>query len=191
MDNEEAKRLINLIAAGDEAAFTAMHKAYSRTVYAFVLNHLNSPADAEEVMVDTLCEVWQGAGRFKGDSLVRTWVLGIARNKLLMKLRERRPHQDIDDLPEHEEYELVKDMPDATELIALTEEQQGVRLCMRKLTATHRDCLQLFYFEGCSVREVSTLQGVDEKTVKGRLFQARQKIRPCIEALCRAMGSTG
>lgn len=190
MDNEEAKTLLNRVAARDQAAFESLYRGHSRAAYAFVLNQLNNSAEAEEVMVDTMYEVWKSASRFRGNSRVRTWILGIARNKMLMKIRERGPlvHEDVDELPEQTEYDLVKHEPDAVDLIAQTQEQHGVQQCLRKLTRIHRECLHLFYFEGCSIAEIASVQEVDENRVKGRLFQARLKIKTCLANLCRALG---
>lgn len=189
-DDCEAKRLLKLVEACNEAAFTSLYRMQNRAVYAFVLNHLRSPTEAEEVMVDTMYEVWRHAGRFQGQSRVRTWILGIARNKMLMKLRSlrRADHDDVDELPESVEYELVRDAPDAVDLIALTQERDGVRKCLDKLAGMYRECLHLFYFEECSVAEIAAVQQVNENRVKGRLFQARIKIKTCLSNLCRATG---
>jgi len=189
-DDREAKRLLKLVEARDEAAFTSLYRMQSRAVYAFVLNHLRNPTEAEEVMVDTMYEVWRHAGQFQGQSRVRTWILGIARNKMLMKLRSLRrfDHDDVDDLPDGVEYEMVKDEPDAIDMIARTQEQDGVRKCIDKLAGMYRECLHLFYFEECSIAEIAAVQQVDANRVKGRLFQARIKIKACLANLCRDQG---
>ena len=189
-DDREAKRLLKLVEARNEAAFTSLYRMQSRAVYAFVLNHLRNPTEAEEVMVDTMYEVWRHAGRFQGQSRVRTWILGIARNKMLMKLRSLRQsdHDDFDNLPDGVEYELVREEPDAIDMIARTQEQAGVRQCIDKLASMYRECLHLFYFDECSIAEIATVQQVDENRVKGRLFQARIKIKACLANLYRDLG---
>ena len=91
MDNERVKVLLAKIAKEDQSAFKELYKAFSRKVYAYVLNMLNDHARAEEVLVDTLHEVWRHPDRFRGDSQFSTWLIGIARRKALMVYRARRP----------------------------------------------------------------------------------------------------
>jgi RNA polymerase sigma-70 factor, ECF subfamily len=49
------------------------------------------------------------------------------------------------------------------------------------LSAAHRECMQLVYFEGLGLAEVASIQNVPENTVKTRLFHARKLMRSCVE----------
>ena len=71
--------LLNKLSAGDEAVCTEQYKDMSRKVYAFALNRLRDPAQAEEIVVDTSHEVWKFPDRFRGASKFSTLLLGIAR----------------------------------------------------------------------------------------------------------------
>ena len=59
MDNDQVNKLLVRIGNEDQAAFRELYKAFSRKVYAYVLNMLNDHARAEEVVADTLYEVWR------------------------------------------------------------------------------------------------------------------------------------
>ena len=101
MDNDEVLRLLGLIEHADEAAFKELYRAFSRRLYAYVLRQINDPAQAEEIVADTLYEVWRHPAKFRGDSQFSTWLIGIARNKVLMAFRSRRPderHEDIGEM---------------------------------------------------------------------------------------------
>ena len=187
MENEEAKTLLALVARGDQRAFQTLYRAQSRSVYAFVLNQFRNTVEAEEVLSETMFDLWKSAAKFKGESTVRTWIFGIARNKMLMHFRgqsaaRKGAHEDVDDYAEI----LGDDRPDAIALIADTQRQHGVRKCMDTLSATHRECLHLVYFEGCSITEVVEIQQVASGTVKTRLHHARLKIKACLAALLGA-----
>ncbi|MEN9560239.1 MAG: hypothetical protein RLZZ502_1450 [Pseudomonadota bacterium] len=187
MDNEAAKGLLNLIALGNQSAFAELYQGMSRMVYAYVLNQLNNAAEAEEVMADTLYDVWKSAAKFKGDSQVKTWVLGIARNKMLMKFRGRgERHEDVDDFAEL----IASDEPDAFAQMAGAQRQAGVQNCLGKLADEHRECLHLMFFEGYTLTEIGHIQKVPEGTVKSRLHHARQKIKLCLANLLKAEGHT-
>jgi RNA polymerase sigma-70 factor (ECF subfamily) len=177
LSNERIFSLLNQIGQRNEAAMRELYKAFSRKIYAYVLNHVKDPGEAEEIVVDTLHEVWKHPDRFRGESKFSTWVIGIARYKMLSVLRARNDgHEELDE-----------DMPseDAGAFDALAQKQrrEGVQHCMGKLSEEHRECLHLVFYEGMSVAEIAAIQRCPENTVKTRLFHARQKIKNCLRLL--------
>jgi len=187
MDNDRVRELLERIGREDQAAFRELYKAFSRKVYAYALNMLNDHARAEEIVVDTMYQVWRYPARFRGDSQFSTWLIGIARNKALMAYRARRPdevHADLDDIAETE----AADTPDGFATLAQKQRREGVQHCMGKLSDEHRECMHLVFFEGMSLAEVADVQRVPENTVKTRLFHARQKIKKCLQLLLQREG---
>lgn len=182
MDNDRVMDLLARVGKEDQAAFRELYKAFSRKVYAYVLNMLNDHARAEEVLVDAMYEVWRHPARFRGDSQFSTWLIGIARNKALMVYRARRPdeaHDDLDDVADT----LAGDTPDGFAQLAAKQRSEGVQRCMGRLSDEHRECMHLVFFEGLSLAEVAQVQRCPEGTVKTRLFHARQKIKQCLQLL--------
>ena len=187
MDNDEVLRLLGRIERADEAAFRELYRAFSRRLYAYVLRQLGDPAQAEEIVADTLYEVWRQPAKFRGDSQFSTWLIGIARNKVLMAFRSRKPdaiHDDIADVAEI----VAADDPSAFEILAQQQRHEGVRHCMDKLSNEHRECVHLVFYEGMSLGEVATIQACPEGTVKTRLFHARQKLKNCLQLLLQREG---
>lgn len=182
MDNDEVLRLLDRIERADEDAFRELYRAFSRKLYAYVLRQLGDPAQAEEIVSDTLYEVWRQPTRFRGDSQFSTWLIGIARNKVLMAFRGRKPdaiHDDIDAVAES----VAAAEPSAFDMLADRERSEGVRHCMSKLSNEHRECVHLVFYEGLSLAEVAALQACPENTVKTRLFHARQRLKNCLRLL--------
>jgi RNA polymerase sigma-70 factor (ECF subfamily) len=189
MDNDEVLRLLGRIERADEDAFRELYRAFSRKLYAYVLRQLGDPAQAEEIVSDTLYEVWRQPARFRGDSQFSTWLIGIARNKVLMAFRGRKPdtiHDDIDTVAET----VAAAEPSAFDMLADRERSEGVRHCMAKLSNEHRECVHLVFYEGLSLAEVAALQACPENTVKTRLFHARQKLKNCLRLLLQREGDT-
>jgi RNA polymerase sigma-70 factor (ECF subfamily) len=154
-----------------------------------VLRQLGDPAQAEEIVSDTLYEIWRHPAKFRGDSQFSTWLIGIARNKVLMAFRGRKPdavHDDIDDVAET----VAADEPSAFEVLAGQQRSEGVRNCMEKLSSEHRECVHLVFYEGMSLAEVASLQACPENTVKTRLFHARQKLKNCLRLLLQREGDS-
>jgi len=143
MDNDEVLRLLGRIERADENAFRELYRAFSRKLYAYVLRQLGNPAQAEEIVSDTLYEVWRQPARFRGDSQFSTWLIGIARNKVLMAFRGRKPdaiHEDIDAVAET----VAADEPSPFELLAGQQrgemsDASGCDLALRPVGLGHFD----------------------------------------------------
>ena len=95
-------------------------------------------------------DVWRQAGKFEGRSAVSTWLLGIARFKALSVLRQRGEVELDDELAG-----AIEDHADDPE-IALAKKDKGeaLRQCLTKLSAEHREIIDLVYYHEKSVDEV-------------------------------------
>lgn len=187
MDNDEVLRLLVRIGQGDEAAFRELYRAFSRRLFAYVIRKLGNEAQAEEIVADTLYEVWKAPARFRGESQFSTWLIGIARNKVLMAFRSRKPDAVYEDLQEIAEV-IASDDAGAFEQLAQRQRREGVQHCMERLSDDHREAIHLVFYEGMSLAEVAQVQSCPENTVKTRLFHARQKLRNCLKLLLEREG---
>jgi RNA polymerase sigma-70 factor (ECF subfamily) len=168
--------LLRKLDEGNEAALRTLYSAYAPRIHAFALARLCKPADTEEVVVDTVHEVWRHAARFRGESKFSTWLLGIARNNVHSMLQARTPvHDDIADW----EDELAADEPGAFHVVAQRQRRQRVLVCIDKLSGVQRECVRLFFYEGLSLREVAEVQRYTENAAKIRLFHARRRLKQC------------
>jgi RNA polymerase sigma-70 factor, ECF subfamily len=179
LTNEAIADLLSKIGARDEAAMRDLYRAFSRKIYAYAINHLHDPGRCEEIVVDTMHEVWKHPERFRGESKFSTWLIGIARHKMLDAFRQRHPdHEELDEA-------LPSEDAGAFDELAQKQRREGVQHCMEKLSEEHRECLHLVFYEGFSVNEVAEVQKVPQNTVKTRLFHARQKIKTCLSLLLK------
>jgi RNA polymerase sigma-70 factor (ECF subfamily) len=189
MDNDRVRQLLVRIGKQDQAAFEELYKAFSRRVYAYALNMLKDHVRAEEVLVDTMHQIWRNPAQFRGDSQFSTWLIGIARNKALMVFRGQRPDEDHAELEDIAETEAADDAEEGFAQLAQRQRADGVRHCMDKLSDEHRECMHLVFYEGYSLAEIAAVQRCPENTVKTRLFHARQKIRNCLRLLLEREGA--
>lgn len=169
--------LLERIERKDQRALRELHILYARRIYAFALRRVHDPDEAESVVSDTLLEIWRHPSRFRGESRFSTWLLGIARYKVLMLLRARGPqHDELDEALPNEDL-------GSFEAFANKELREGLLRCMEQLSELHRECLHLVLLEDRSLNEVAAIQQCPENTVKTRLFNARKKIRDCVSLL--------
>ena len=155
------------------------YRAFAPQVHAFAMRQLGNAAEADDVVVDTMYEVWSTAKRFAGQSLVRTWLFGIARHRLLDRLRKRRPLEsvDVDELAEV----LPGDDEGGYDVLARRQRAAHVAHCLETLSDEQRQCMHLVFYEDLPLAEVAQIQGCPENTVKTRLFHARRKMKRCLE----------
>jgi RNA polymerase sigma-70 factor (ECF subfamily) len=164
--------LIARIAKGDRLAMEELYGRYRVPVYRFVLRMVRNPTTAEDLDSDVFLDIWRQAGTFEGRSAVSTWIFSIARFKALNAL-QRRPMEELDD----EKAGAIEDQADDPETALAKKDKAAVlRACLLKLSAEHREIVNLVYYQHKSVEDVAGIVGIPEATVKTRMFYARKKL---------------
>ena len=186
IDNATALFLLQRVAERDEQAFVTLHRTMGRRVFAYAMRLLDNREQAEEVVSDTMYEIWKHPQRFGGLSRFSTWVLGIARHRVLDRLRS--PLRLVEHATSEIDDSIPTDNESAYDRIAADERECGVRNCMDKLSDAHRECLHLVFYEGAALADVAVVQGCPENTVKTRLFHARRNFQNCLRLLLVSEG---
>jgi RNA polymerase sigma-70 factor (ECF subfamily) len=174
--------LLTSIAAGDRSAMRAFYDRYNVQVYRFVLRLIR---DASDVVSEVFFVVWRQAGRFEYRSEVSTWVLAIARYKAISVMRQRQD-EPLEDAAAHE---IVDEANDSQVALEKKDTAAVLRGCLTRLSAKHREVIDLVYYHEKSVNEVAEIIGVPTNTVKTRLFYARQQMRKLYEQTAMATRS--
>jgi RNA polymerase sigma-70 factor, ECF subfamily len=164
--------LIGRIANGDRLAMQVLFARHHVRVYRFVLRLVRNEATAEDLISEVFLDIWRQAGRFEGRSAPSTWMLSIARFKALSALR-KRTEEELDD----ETADAIEDRADDPEVsLAKKDKAVALRQCLSRLSAEHREVIDLVYYHEKSVEEVAGIVGIPEATVKTRMFYARRKL---------------
>jgi RNA polymerase sigma-70 factor (ECF subfamily) len=170
-DSTDAE-LIGRIARGDRLAMHALFGRHQARVYRFSLRLVENQMTAEDIASDVFIDVWRHAAGFEARSSVSTWLLAIARNKAYSAMR-RRKEAALDE----EAAEAIEDPADDPE-IARQKQDKGelMRACLARLSAEHREVIDLVYYHEKSVAEVAEITGAPQATVKTRMFYARKRL---------------
>ncbi len=164
--------LLNNIASGDRSAMHTLYARHNVRVYRFILRVVRDTTTAEDIVSQVFLDVWRTAGQFEGRAQVSTWLLSIARFKALSALRQRR-HEDI----EQEDVLEIADEADTPEISLDRSNTSAIlRACVAKLSAAHREIVDLVYYHEKSVEEVGQIIGIPQSTVKTRMFYARRQL---------------
>lgn len=166
--NETELLLIHRIAQQDRAALRELYGLYHRRLARFLVRVTRRQDLAEEIINDTFFVVWSSAQRFREESRVSTWIVGIAYRRALKSVRRAA-------------LELVAlDAPEALQVSVAAngnETREWIERAVNELPVEQRLCLELAYVLGHSCEEIAVICDCSVNTVKTRLFHARRKLR--------------
>ena len=168
---------------GKPEAFTELVNRYERNIYRLALNLTGNRADAEDVLQEAFLKAYSHLDQFQGNSRFYTWLVRIAVNEGLMKLRKRRSDKStsLDEMGETEDdavpRQLVawEDTPE--QRYAKTELQSILSEAVESLEPTFRTVFVLRDIEDFSTQETAELLSLSIPAVKSRLLRARLKLR--------------
>ncbi len=177
-DHQADLELIRRVAGQDRTAFKQLYAQHSVRVYRFALRQSRNESLAEELTNEVFMDVWRHAAKFEGRSSASTWLLTIAHHKSVDGMRRRR------ESPLDENYAaLLEDGADTPEETSLkTDKSAAIRRCMAQLSPEHCEIIDLVYYHGQSISEISGILGIPENTVKTRMFYARKKLHDLLTA---------
>lgn len=168
----ELRALLRRVAERDRAAFRELYHALRPALARHLYRLLRRADKVDETLNDVMWVVWQNAGTYRGDSQVTTWVLGIA------TLKSRRVHARL----QRELDRAQRPAVDDDDFVAPpTDFDRDVAIGIARLSAEHRDALELTYYFGYSCAEAAQLLDCPVGTVKTRLFHARRRLRQLLE----------
>ena len=179
-DDEGA--LVAAAKAGDINAFETLVGRYERKIFRLAQNITQNKEDAEDVMQEAFLKSYQHLGEFQGNSRFYTWLVRIAVNQALMKLRKRRPNQvSLDEEVDTGEDTMPREVedwgPSPEERYKQAELGTILNSTIAELEPPFRIVFQLRDIEELSTEETAEALGLSIPAVKSRLLRARLKLR--------------
>jgi RNA polymerase sigma-70 factor (ECF subfamily) len=163
--------LLERICDGDRVAFTALAERYHMLVYRVAVRVLGNAADAEDVSQEAFIKLWNRPPDLRKKTAVRAWLLQVARNLAIDRLRRARNASD-------DGLELVHD--DATAPDGLLRHEQAAARVVQALSGLperQRTALQLTYYEGLSNQETAEVMEASVEAIESLLSRARRGLR--------------
>lgn len=179
VDNDVDQALVQRYRRGDRDAFTELVIRYQRPVYNAAFWILKSAEDARDVAQDVFLKVAEHLDEYDGQHRFFSWLYRIAVNESLNLLRRNGHEEPLDedvDLPG-----VDSGNPEAQARAA--ERGRFIERALLRLSPADRTVIVLRHFAECSYQEIASILDVDEKTVKSRLFEARQRLRDLLHDL--------
>jgi len=187
---DDEPMLVAAAKSGDISAFDALVGRYERKIFRLTQNITQNREDAEDAMQEAFMKAYEHLGEFEGNSRFYTWLVRIAVNQALMKLRRRRPNvvsldEDIDTGEDVMPREVEDWGPSPEDRFEQTELAGILSKTIGELDPPFRTVFQLRDIEELSTEETAEALGLSVPAVKSRLLRARLKLRAKLNPIFR------
>ena len=160
---------------GDPDAFAELIRRHRDRLWAVALRTLNDRDEAADAVQDALLSAHRAAARFRGDSLVTTWLHRIVVNACIDRARRRQAHPTVP-LPDGNRDDGGSGGPEPAAPAIDHDSALDVRQALATLPADQRAALVLVDVQGYPVAEAAVLLGVAEGTIKSRCARGRARL---------------
>jgi RNA polymerase sigma-70 factor (ECF subfamily) len=170
------QELVAQIIEGDQSAFAELVETYQQSVYNLTYRMLGNAGEAEDAAQEAFLRAYQHIKRYDPERSFKTWLLSIASNYCIDRIRKRRlTWLSIDEpLPPHPS--LTSSSPDPEAYTSDNEQSVVVQELLGELAPDYRAAVVLRYWYDMSYIEIAKTLGTTESAIKSRLFRARQML---------------
>jgi RNA polymerase sigma-70 factor (ECF subfamily) len=172
------------VQGGDLNAFEELMNRHSQRVYRTLVGILGNPEEARDAMQDTFLKVFQHLAGFEGRSKFSTWLVSIASNTAIQRLRERRPMESLDESSPDEEGFRPRQVQawtdDPEQLYSQRELRSLIENGVMRLPAKYRMVLMLRDIEQLAIEEAASALGLGIPAIKARLLRGRLMLREAL-----------
>ncbi len=174
---EDIEELIARTALADRAAFERLYQLTSAKLFGISLRVLGTRSEAEEAVQESYVKIWRNAGRYQsGGFSPMTWLITIARNTAIDRLRARRASG-----AEMSEAEAIPDAGPTPEAAAIaSSERARLAGCLEELDADRAEAVRGAYLSGLTYQELATRFDVPLNTMRSWLRRSLLKLKDCL-----------
>lgn len=172
-DRSELEQLLREVACGNRDALAKVYQNTRGAVYAMALSYLKNAEDAQDITQDTFVRVWEKADQYRPQGSPMAWILTIAKNLALMKLRQGTWRDDLSE----SEWQAI---PVPVSAVSV-EDQAVLQDALAQLEDRERQVVLLHSVSGLKHREIAALLELPLSTVLSKYRRALKKLRAQIE----------
>ena len=173
--------LVRRVQARDEMAFKEIVERYQSKVFSIIYGILRNHNDAEDIAQQVFAKIYFSIGNFDFRSSLLTWIYKITVNECYDYLRKKKVRKLVyeSDFSEDEAQRMERSEPaieSAAPIDQALANRDLIAKLLEKVSEEDRNLLMLKEVEGHSVEELARMTGMNENTIKVKLFRARQKL---------------
>ncbi|HLV33595.1 MAG TPA: sigma-70 family RNA polymerase sigma factor [Spirillospora sp.] len=167
---------------GNQDAFAELVNTYQNAVYNLCYRMLGERTEAEDATQEAFLRAYLNIDRYDPARSFKTWVLSIASNHCIDRLRKRRLTWLSLDEPLPPNIHLSSDEPEPEQAAVHNERSQAIQTLLSTLSSEYRAAVVLRYWYDYSYAEIADILDTTESAIKSRLFRARQSLADRLEA---------
>lgn len=179
--NDELLAMMAGICSEDRNSMDRLFTTMYSSLYRFAVRMVGEN-EAEDLVNETMLEVWMHSDSFNGESKVSTWIFGILRMLSLKRYQKQSAKKrDKKELAVHEEElaeELAQGMQTDADTLATVEE---IEQYLEYLSDEHKSVI-LLVTQGYTYKEIGVIEKCPENTAKTRVFHARKKLKEIMKS---------
>src|SRR5512140_2870426 len=192
-ENTPEGSLVRRAQTGDETAFREIVERYQSKVFSIIHGIVRQRNDVEDIAQQVFAKVYLSIKSFDFRSSLITWIYKITVNECFDYLRKRKVRKLVyeSDLSEDEVRRVENTEPSVDRQApadATLARRDYVMKLLTRVSEEERMLLMMKEVEGYSVEELANMTGMNENTIKVKLFRARQKLVKAAQRLDRAPG---
>ena len=187
----EEAALVRRVQSQDELAFREIVERYQAKVFSIIYGILRNRNDAEDIAQQVFAKIYFSIKNFDFRSSLLTWIYKITVNECYDYLRKKRVRKLVyeSDFSSDDSLRMENSEP-ATDQAAPVDHRLAqhdlIMKLLSKISEDDRSLILLKEVEGHSVEELAAMTGMNENTIKVKLFRARQKLVKAAERLEKA-----
>ncbi len=180
---DDELELVTRAKQGDMTSFSALLRRYEGKIFRLAMNITQNREDAEDVLQESFLKAYEHLDQFLGNSKFYTWIVRIAVNQALMKLRKRRSDRavSLDEQIDTGEDTVVREIaawdPDPEQRYSQEELHEILSTAIDELAPIYRTVFTLRDVDGLSTEETAEALDLSVPAVKSRLLRARLQLR--------------
>ncbi|MBU9561108.1 sigma-70 family RNA polymerase sigma factor [Burkholderia multivorans] len=175
---EHLNQVMLRVAGGDRKAFAELYRLTSSRVFGTIARMTHDHDEAEDLLQEVYTTAWRRIDAFdpaRGGAM--TWLITLARNRTIDRLRQRRDAQ----LDDKQLLELSDEAATPAELAEATQERKRLEHCLAQLDPEHGRAVREAFFSGATYSELAARLRVPLGTMKSWIRRSLMQLKRCLE----------
>lgn len=178
----EDPEVIRETLGGSPNAFAEIVRRYQGDVRMFVSRWVQCPAAADDIAQEVFVAAYQNLDRFDDQGSLKSWLIGIAKNKARLHLRSETRRRNHESSLLHQQVQRWKAEELEKELFSDTDEQGSLVMCIEKLAPESKRLIEMHYFDGKSLESIARQSNRTSGSLRMMLLRIRKGLAECIRS---------
>ena len=159
--------LVMDIIKGKKHAFELLVKRWNKKLMLYAFRICQNKENSKDIAQEAWFDIVKGIHKLKNKEKVGSWMLSIVNNKSIDLINKQKKRKKI-------EFNVEQESDNG-------DQEVDIRSAIKNLSVDHKSILSLFYLEGLTIREISSIMNIAPGTIKSRLFYARESLKTILK----------